>query len=327
MPLLLVAFRSGVPLAFLLTLLAGLSTGLGAILVLLRRRTDTRFLSLMLGFSAGAMIYLSFAELLPEARSSLANGGGEAWAGWMTLLGFAAGILVVALIDRFVPSYENPHDVKGPCNEGEPAARSEDLGIDWGGRDVTCARTAFPEALLRPGRGFGAGRGRHGRRIRNFAELEDSPLERRRLRRLAILTAIVMMLHNFPEGIATFMASLHTTSLGVTIAIAIALHNIPEGISVAIPLYYSSGSRRKAVAYTFLTGFAEPLGALLAYAVLRPFLSDALLGFIFAAVAGIMVYISMDELLPSSRAYGAGHDSMYGLVAGMLATAVSLMLL
>jgi ZIP family zinc transporter len=122
--------------------------------------------------------------------------------------------------------------------------------------------------------------------------------------RVGFVSMLAMILHNFPEGIATFMAGYNDLSLGVSIALAIALHNIPEGISIAMPIYYATGSRWEAFKYTFWSGLAEPLGALLAFSVLRPYINDVVLGASFALVAGIMLYISFEELLPSSRSYG-----------------------
>jgi len=144
--------------------------------------------------------------------------------------------------------------------------------------------------------------------------------------RMGLMTALAIGIHNFPEGIATFMAGLHNPHLGIPIAFAIAVHNIPEGIAVSVPIYYATGSRRKAFCYSFLSGVAEPLGALLAWLVLMPFLTETLFGVVFAAVAGIMVFISVDQLLPAARKYGEHHVSIYGLVTGMFIMATSLLL-
>lgn len=124
-------------------------------------------------------------------------------------------------------------------------------------------------------------------------------------------------LHNFPEGIATFMAGYEDITLGISIAVAIALHNIPEGIAVAMPIYFAIGSKSKAVKYTLLSGIAEPIGALLAFLVLRPFINDFVLGVIFCAVAGIMIYISIEELIPSSRQYGHDRAALVATLAGI----------
>ena len=151
-----------------------------------------------------------------------------------------------------------------------------------------------------------------------------------KLLRMGMFTALAIGIHNFPEGLATFLAAMRDPALGVAIAIAIALHNIPEGISVSVPIYYASGSRRRAFVYSLLSGLAEPIGALVAYLLLilvagpDAAVPPLLMGGLFAGVAGIMVYISVDELLPTSRAYGKGHDSLLGLVGGMLVMAASL---
>jgi ZIP family zinc transporter len=138
--------------------------------------------------------------------------------------------------------------------------------------------------------------------------------------------ALAVTLHNFPEGLATFFLTLNDPQVGVPVALAIAIHNIPEGIAVVIPIYYATRSR--AVAFTFgaLSGLAEPLGAILGYLFLQPFMTDSLLGVIFAVVAGIMVYISIDGLLPAARQYGSGQLAIYGVIAGMAVMALSLVL-
>ncbi len=149
----------------------------------------------------------------------------------------------------------------------------------------------------------------------------------RKLYRLGFFTAVAIAIHNFPEGLATFMSAIKDTKLGIAIAIAIAIHNIPEGIAVSIPIYYATGSKKKAFAYSFLSGLAEPLGGLIGFLILFKFFNDIACGIVFAAVAGIMVFISLDELLPAAREYGHHHLAAYGLVAGMAVMAVSLILL
>lgn len=261
--------------ALSLTLLAGLSTGIGSALAFFTKRTNTRFLAFSLGLSAGVMIYVSMVEIFFKARTALQADLGERAGEWATAASFFIGIIGVMLIDKFVPSDENPHELH----------RVEEI------------------------------RGRAGELGRE-----------RSLMRMGLMTAIAIAIHNFPEGIATFMAGLHDPHLGVPIAFAIAIHNIPEGIAVSVPIYYATGSRKKAFCYSFLSGVAEPLGALLAWLVLMPFITDTLFGVIFAAVAGIMVFISVDQLLPAARKYGEHHISIYGLVIGMMIMAVSLLL-
>ncbi|MFA5480079.1 MAG: zinc transporter ZupT [Candidatus Muiribacteriota bacterium] len=260
--------------AFLLTLFAGLSTGIGSAIAFFAKRTNTKFLCFSLGFSAGVMIYVSFTEIFAEANTSLSEIYGSKVGLFYTTLGFFGGIFLIALIDKFVPSYENPHE------------------------------------------------------MHNVEEISKEKLNKHgHLYRMGIFTALAIAIHNFPEGIATFMAALKNPALGIPIAIAIAIHNIPEGIAVSVPIYYATGSRKKAFYYSFLSGLAEPLGALAGYFILMNFVSESIFGFVFAGVAGIMVFISLDELLPSAEKYGEHHISIYGLILGMLVMASSLVLL
>jgi zinc transporter, ZIP family len=270
-------------LAFGLTLMAGLATGVGGAIAMFTRATNTKLLSLGLGFAAGAMIYVSFVEILPKASESLMEEMGEMTGAWATVLAFFAGMAVVALIDRFVPSIENPHEMH----------RVEEV-------------EDFEEADRRGG--------------------THTNLDKHRLKRMGVLTAIAIAIHNFPEGLVTFIATIEDPALGLTIAIAIAIHNVPEGIAVAVPIFYATGSRIQAFLYALISGLAEPVGAVVGFMLLLPFLGPATFGLAFAAVAGIMVFISMDQLLPAAREYGEHHLSVYGLVAGMALMAVSLLL-
>ena len=143
---------------------------------------------------------------------------------------------------------------------------------------------------------------------------------------MGIFTALAISIHNFPEGLATFMSALQDPQIAIAVAIAIAIHNIPEGIAVAMPIYYATGNRKKAFLFSFLSGLTEPIGALIGYLIFLPIMSDLVFGIVFASVAGIMVFISLDELLPASREYGKPYLSMYGLIGGMLIMALSLLL-
>jgi zinc transporter, ZIP family len=146
------------------------------------------------------------------------------------------------------------------------------------------------------------------------------------LLRMGLFSALAIAIHNFPEGIATFTAALQNPKLGVSIAIAIAIHNIPEGIAVSVPIYYATGDRKKAFCLSFLSGLAEPLGALIGYFILKAYFNNIVFGALFASVAGIMVFISLDELLPTAEKYGEHHLAIYGLMAGMAVMASSLIL-
>ncbi len=270
---------SNATLAFLLTLFAGLSTGIGSAIAFFARSTNTKLLTVSLGFSAGVMIYISFVELFSESKFSLIEKFGEFDGTLYAISSFFGGILLIALIDKFIPSYENPHEMHAveEMNKSKKAVQSK------------------------------------------------------KLYRMGILTAVAVAVHNFPEGIATFMSVLHDPAVGIAIAVAVAIHNIPEGIAVSVPIFYATGSRRKAFFYSFLSGLAEPVGAILAYFLLIPYLtlgnSIAVMATTMSAVAGIMVFISLDELLPSAEEYGEHHWGIYGLIGGMVIMALSLLFL
>lgn len=266
-------------MAFLLTVFAGLSTGIGSSLAFFTKRTNTKLLSYVLGFSAGVMIYVSFVEIFPEAIHKLGDRFSEKIAMLYAIISFFGGMLLIALIDKFIPSMENPHEIRS----------IEDMDDKEKGK--------------------------------NFNKLY----------RMGMLTALALAIHNFPEGIATFMAALNDPEVGIAIAVAIAIHNIPEGIAVSVPIYYATGSKKKAFILSFLSGVSEPLGAIIAYLVLMPFLTSEsagiVTGIILSAVAGIMVFISLDELLPTAEEYGEHHISIYGVVSGMIVMALSLFFL
>ncbi|MDI2585977.1 zinc transporter ZupT [Psychrobacillus sp. NEAU-3TGS] len=261
--------------ALLLTLFAGLATGIGSLLSLLTKRTNTKFLSMALGFSAGVMIYVSLVEIFVKAKDSLTEELGTTNGYWMTIFGFFAGMIFIAIVDRLLPKIGNPHEVK------------------------------------------------------SVEDMDNGPsnAEYTKLMKMGVFTALAIGIHNFPEGIATFASALQDPNLGIAIAIAVAIHNIPEGIAVAVPIYYATGNRKKAFKLSFLSGLAEPVGAFVAYLVLMPFLNGVVFGVVFAAVAGIMVFISLDELLPAAKKYDETHSSIYGVVAGMLVMALSLVLM
>ncbi len=156
----------------------------------------------------------------------------------------------------------------------------------------------------------------------------DAPsLHRHRLKRAGIFTAIAICVHNFPEGMATFLTTTQNITLGLSVALAIAIHNIPEGIAVALPMYQVTGKKRYAMLYASLSGITEPIGALVGMFIFGIFLPQALVGALMAAVAGIMIYISFDTLLPLAKEYGSWHLSMIGIVSGILFIWVSLILI
>jgi ZIP family zinc transporter len=178
----------------------------------------------------------------------------------------------IALIDKLIPSYENPHE------------------------------------------------------MHKVEELKTQDEQFKSLHRMGLFTALAIAIHNFPEGIATFAAALKSPAVGIPIAVAIAIHNIPEGIAVSVPIFYATGSRKKAFVYSFLSGLSEPVGAVAGFAIMYSFFNDIIFGVLFASVAGVMVFISLDELLPSAQRYGEHHLSIYGLTAGMVVMAISLLM-
>ena len=150
--------------------------------------------------------------------------------------------------------------------------------------------------------------------------------EKSGLMRMGLFMALAIAMHNFPEGLATFAAGMTDPTIAIPIAVAIAIHNIPEGIAVSVPIYYATGKKRKAFLLSFASGLAEPIGGLIGYLFLSSVLNESVLGVLFGGVAGVMVFISVDELLPTAREYGHHHHAIYGLIAGMAVMAVSLLL-
>jgi zinc transporter, ZIP family len=286
--------NENVPFAFLLTLLAGLATVVGAAIALFVRVDSRRPLAIGLAFSAGVMLYVSFTEILGKAHETIARQHAETSAAWLTAFAFFGGIVVIGLIDRLLPDSTNPHEPRAESEIDDLQGIPTHSHLPRSGPDaVPAARDAAKRALLRMG----------------------------------LFTALAIGLHNFPEGLATFVAALDNPRVGVAIAIAIALHNIPEGLSVAVPIFYATGSRKRAFWLASLSGLAEPVGAAIGYFVLAPYLNPTVMGVLFAAVAGIMVFISLDELFPTARAYSKGHEAVYGMVAGMAVMALSLLLM
>lgn len=287
-----------------LTVFAGMATAIGSAIAFMAKRTNYRFLSIATGFSAGVMLYVSFVEIFYKGVDSLVESYGDPMGHWINAASFFGGMALIGAIDAFIPHAENPHEIH---TEYETAPLHD------------------PDAPVPSAETL---------KMKTTASEEHETRHNAKLMRMGLFTALAIAIHNFPEGLATFLAALEDPSLGIPIAIAIALHNIPEGISVSVPIFYATGNRKKAFIYSALSGVAEPVGAILAYLAIRFFVGgDAgvippqIMGILFGGVAGIMVYISLDELLPTSRAYGKGHDSLFGLVAGMLVMALSLLLM
>ena len=264
--------------AFVLTLIAGLATGIGGIVVLFSKVTNKRFLSICLSFSAGVMIYITFAEIFLEAHESLEYAYGNGMGYLILTAAFFAGIAIMALIDRFIPDDEAHTKVLDSVSPSEQAAIKE----------------------------------------------------KKELKRTGISSTIAIAIHNLPEGLITFMAALHDPAMGIAIAIAIIIHNIPEGVAMAAPIYHATGSKSKAFLVSVGAGLTEPLGALIAWFLLRNIfdgISEGLFGIVFAVVGGIMVFVAIHQLLPAAQKYGKHHLVMRWLFAGMAVMAISLVAL
>lgn len=272
--------------ALILTLAAGSATGIGGALVLFRKRLSSNFLAGALGLSAGVMIFISLAEMFPEAQAKIMSTGSTDFGKAYVLAAFFIGMGIITLIDFVIPEHENPHEASGLSL----GAKTPAVGM-----------------------------------------LEQTDNEAQ-LKRLGLMSALAIAIHNFPEGIATFIGALNDPQMGAGITFAIAIHNIPEGIAVAIPIYYATKSKGKALLYATLSGFSEVIGALLCLAVTAIFgleLTGEGMAFplIMAAVAGIMIYISLDELLPTAEKYGKHHIAIAGVVGGMAIMGISLLLM
>lgn len=232
-------------------------------------------------------------EILPTALKDFKNQYDSHWAELLGLACFFGGILTSLLIDKLIPEDVNPHEPKEDLSE---------LKI-----------CPLPQKGQNPPK-FHPGEKLH-------------QINTKALKRTGIFTALAIAIHNFPEGFATFISSLDNLTLGIAIAIAVAIHNIPEGLAVSLPIYHATGDKKKAFIYSALSGFAEPLGAFVGALILLPFIGNLTLAISFAVIAGIMVFISLDELLPAAKTYDKAHDSLYGLIAGMAIMALSLNLL
>lgn len=268
----------GLVLAFLVTLGAGLATGIGSTLAFFTKTTNKSFFAVAMGFSAGVMVYLSFVEIIPKSTAYIAETTGGVQASAIAAMAMVAGMIAMAIIDALVPSGTNPHENTEIELLGTPEER-------------TAAREN--KVLLRTG----------------------------------LFVALAIAIHNFPEGLATFLLVLDDPQIGIGLAIAVAMHNIPEGIAVSVPVYYATKSRVKAFRLSFLSGLAEPAGAVIGYLLLAQFLDHFVLGTLFAMVAGVMVFLAIDTLLPTARNSARGHLSVYGFIAGVAVMAASLVLL
>ena len=262
---------STVWIALGLTLIAGMSTGIGSFMAFFAKSTNTKFLSAALGLSGGVMVYVSFMDLLPGSLDVLNGSFTPKMASLILLVAFFAGITLITLIDFFIPEDENPHEV-------------------------------------------------------HKIETMNEPVNKGSLKRTGVMLAFAIGIHNFPEGLATFASALDGLSVALPIVVAIAIHNIPEGIAVSVPIYHATGDRKKALKYSLLSGLSEPLGAAFGALFLLPFWNPVIGALLLAFVAGILVYISFDELLPGAEQYGHHHYAIGGVITGMAIMGFGLLL-
>lgn len=262
-------------LALFVSLLAGLATSVGGFIALGRRALERSWLAVALAFAAGAMLLVSFMEVLPLGLASLSAELDPAPAAAITYGAFFTGILLVLVIDRLLPAQLNPNETEG---------REAEVG-------------------------------------------EHESQQTRHLMRSGLLVAFVLGLHNLPEGIATFFTTYTDPTVGITLATAIAIHNVPEGIAVAAPIYAATRSRTKALKWATISGLMEPLGGVLAALLVFYVIPGAFFGVVYGMVAGMMVFLALDELLPGAWRYQTDkHQTIYGMLAGMAVMVISLVL-
>ncbi|MFX1379744.1 MAG: zinc transporter ZupT [Promethearchaeota archaeon] len=270
-------------LGLILSLIAGLSTSIGSFFAFFMKKPSPKFISFIMGFSAGVMILISFIELLQQSMIEIGP--------LMGLVFFFLGMIIMFLIDIFVSHEYEFED-------------SIEILINSNGQ-------------RKPHLHYGH---RHRQRLRGEKRTNN-------LAKTSIFIIFGVFIHNFPEGMATFIGTLTEVDLGILLTIAIALHNIPEGIAVAVPIYAYTLDKKKAFKWSFISGMSEPLGAIITWLILFPFINDFILNAMLGAVGGIMVYISLDELLPMSRSLAKEHYSIIGIITGMFIMAISIILL
>lgn len=283
-------------LPLLLTVIAGISTGIGGLIAVSVRDFRKTYLTFSLGLSAGVMIYVSFAELLKTSIECIGSP--------MANLGFFCGIFAITLIDYIVPHEYIEEHIQ---IDKEPLLSHSDNGTH-----PDEIQPGYPRSSLQ----------HNDEGISQRNRVKD-----RRILAAGVFTAIGIAIHNIPEGVAVFVSSLDNLKLGISVAFAVIIHNIPEGIAVAAPIFYATKSRKKAFLYSLLSGIAEPAGALLGLLILMPIINPITLHFSLAFVAGIMIFISFDELLPLSYENKENHIAVSGIILGMFIMALSLYLL
>ncbi len=312
-------FPANLGIALALTIIAGLSTGIGSAIAYFIKKPKLKYLSFSLGFSAGVMLYISFMEMLSGAVEEIGENA--------SVFAFFLGVLFIGIIDQFIPEHENPHEFKNLDDQEDPAQVPPPSPSYKHIESIKDNEMTIQEKNV--SRDSLSTEPEMKKMKKDIPEQNTTQnVNDDHLMRTGVFTALAIGIHNFPEGLATFGTALNNVELGIFIALAISIHNIPEGVSVSMPIYYATGDKKTAFKYSFLSGVAEPVGAIVGFMILLPFLSNGwLLPGLLAFVAGIMVYISLDELLPMAHNYGHNHLVISGTMLGMFIMALSLLML
>ncbi len=334
--------QDNLALAFILVTVAGLATALGASLVLFRGcvvLANKRVLAGALSLSAGVMLYVSFVEIFQKSLAGFHEAGvsGDTGSGLVygaTTLCFFGGILLMMLLDKLVhfcvgaKGHPQLDDITFSPNLADKSDKSSGGALPRCSRDIeVVASQSNSNSLSEASKDVDMESGTKSNDLALGSDDVKQQGNRQQLNKMGLLTALAIGLHNFPEGLATFVATLSDPKVGAALAVAIGIHNIPEGLCVSIPVYYSTGSRLKGVMWALLSGVSEPLGALLGYLVLMNHFGPMAYGILFGLIGGMMVYICLHELIPTAHRYDP-HDtvSTFGIVIGMLVMALSLVL-
>lgn len=256
---------STIQFAFLITILTALFIIFGAFIGINIKTKNTKFLSLVLGFAGGIMLYLAFLEILPESLIILESKFGEDTGRVLSVVSFFSGIFLISLLDKIIPDF-----------------------------------TTMTE--------------------------EEKKLPFSCLYRVGVFSALTIGIHNIPEGFSTFMASMKSESLGISVGLAIGIHNITVGLAIGIPIFLATKSKIKALFFSSLSASLTVLGGGIAYYFIGSILDDSLFGIVFSLIAGMMVFIALDEILPTAEKYGDHHLVIYGIIGGMLLTAISMII-
>ena len=331
-----------VPFALAVSFGAGLATAIGGALVFfpefLEKVPQATILAISLALSAGVMLYVSFIEIFAKSYLEIASVDGisEAGASAITTVCFFSGMIFCALLELLVDYMSKKQGVKHEdicaAHAKVPASASEHAHANES--TTSAEEPAKPSEVAVTVVGDAGGGGGGGTEEAPTAEggkaegeLIGNPMHQAQLQRMGLMTAAAIAIHNFPEGLATFLATIQDTKLGASLGVAIAIHNIPEGLCVAMPIYYATGSKTKAFVWSLLSGVTEPIGGIIGFAALQPVFTDMVFGMIFSMVGGMMVFIVLHELLPAAHRYmNDPVKTTAWLILGMVIMATSLVL-